>query len=81
MGTNKVVLRSVEEVMADYTPVYQPLYPLFLGKAQSYSEEAGQLTFKRLEAVGDIRAKHVTPKDTVIRQIGAKEGSRCRLIS
>jgi hypothetical protein len=74
--TNKVVLRSVEEVMADYLPVYQPLYPLFLGKSQSYAEQVGQLTFKRLEAVGDIRAKHITPKDTEIRQLGAKEGSK-----
>jgi hypothetical protein len=76
MGTNKVALRSVEEFMADYVPVYQPIYPLFLGRSQSYSEEVGQLTFKRLEAVGDIRAKHVTPKDTVIKQIGAIENSR-----
>lgn len=74
--TNKVVLRSVEEVMADYVPVYQPLYPLFLGKSQSYSEQVGQMTFKRLEAVGDIRAKHISPKDTEIKQLGAKEGSK-----
>ena len=53
--TNKVVLRSVEEFMAGYEPGYQPLYPLFLGKAQSYSEEAGKVTFNRVEAVGDIR--------------------------
>lgn len=76
MGTSKIVLRSVEEFMADYQPTYQPLYPLFLGKSQSYAEEVGQATFKRLEAVADIRAKHITPKDTEIRQVGAKENSR-----
>jgi hypothetical protein len=74
--TNKVVLRAVDEFMADYVPVYQPIYPLFMGKAQSYSEEVGKLTFKRLEAVGDIRGKHITPKDTEIRQIGVKESSK-----
>lgn len=74
--TNKVAVRSVEEFMQGYQPVYQPLFGLFLGKSQSYSEQAGTLTFKRLEAVGDIRAKHVTPKDTELKQIGAKEGSK-----
>ncbi len=76
MSTNKVVLKSVDEFMADYRPVYQPIYPLFLGKSQAYSEEVGKVNFKRLEAVGDIRARHITPKDTDIRQIAVKEGSK-----
>lgn len=76
MSTNKLVLRDVDQFMADYTPIYQPLYPLFLGNSQQYSEEVGQLNFKRLEAVGDIRAKHITPKDTEMRQIAVKEGSK-----
>jgi hypothetical protein len=62
--------------MAGYVPVYQPLYPLFLGKSQSYSEQAGKIDFKRVETVGDIRAKHITPKDTEIKQIAAKESSK-----
>lgn len=74
--TNKVVLRSVDEFMADYKPIYQPIYPLFLGNSQSYSEEVGKVNFKRLEAVGDIRGRHITPKDTDIRQIAVKEGSK-----
>ncbi len=76
LSTNKLVLRSVDEFMADYKPVYQPLYPLFLGKSQQYSEEVGVLNFNRLEAVGDIRAKHITPKDTDIRQIAVIEGKK-----
>lgn len=76
MSTNKLVLKSVDQFMADYVPTYQPIYPLFLGKSQQYAEEVGQLSFKRLEAVGDIRAKHITPKDTDIRQIAVKEGSK-----
>ncbi len=74
--TNKVVLRTIEEFMAGYVPIYQPVYPLFLGKSQSYSEEAGQITFKRAETIGDIRAKHITPKDTEIKQIAARESSK-----
>ncbi len=74
--TNKVVLRSVEEFMADYTPIYQPIYPLFLGKSQSYSEQVGEVTFKRLNAVGDIRNRRITPKDTTLHQIGSAESSK-----
>ena len=76
MATNKIALRTVEEFMSDYTPVYSPLYPLFLGKSQQYSNEAGKLDFRRVEAVGDIRAKHVTPKDTEIRQVSVMEGKK-----
>lgn len=73
MSTNKVILRTVQEFMADYQPVYQPLYPLLLGKSQSYAEEVGKIDFKRINTIGDIRAKHVTPKDTELRQINAGE--------
>jgi hypothetical protein len=75
-STNRLVLKDVDQFMADYTPVYQPLYPLFLGQSQQYSEEVGLLNFKRLEAVGDIRGRHITPKDTDIKQIAVKEGSK-----
>ncbi len=76
MSTNKIAVRSVEDFMTGYNPIYQPLYSLFLGKSQAYSEQAGIQTFKRIEAVGDIRAKHITPKDTEIKQLAAKEGSK-----
>jgi hypothetical protein len=74
--TNKVALKSVEEFMADYMPVYQPLFALFLGKSQAYSEEVGTIDFKRVDTVGDIRAKHITPKDTEIKQISVAEGKK-----
>jgi hypothetical protein len=70
------MLRSVEQFMADYKPIYTPLYSFFLGNSQAYSEEAGKVSFNRLEAVGDLRAKHITPKDTVIEQITAIESSK-----
>lgn len=75
--TNKIALRTVEEFMADYTPIYQPIYPLFLGgKSQAYSEDVGKVDFKRLDAVGDLRLKHITPKDTEIKQVSSKESAK-----
>ncbi len=74
--TNKIQLRTPEQFMADFVPVYTPIFPLLLGNSQSYAQQVGQLTFKRLEAVGDIRAKHITPKDTEIKQISVLEGSK-----
>lgn len=77
MPTNKIVLRTVEEFMSDYTPIYQPIYPLFLGgKSQAYEREVGKMDFRRVQTVGDIRAKHITPKDTEIRQIAVMEGKK-----
>lgn len=76
MATNKVMLRSVEQFMADYKPIYTPIYSAFLGNSQAYSEEAGKISFNRLEAVGDLRAKHLTPKDTMIEQISVIESSK-----
>lgn len=74
--TNKLVLRDVDKLMEDYVPVYKSIFGLFLGNAEKHAAEVGQLTFKRLEAVSDIRAKHITPKDTEIRQVVAVEKSK-----
>ena len=76
MGTNKIVLRSVDEFMKDYVPTYTPIYPLFMKKKQQYAGEVGDLNFKRIQTVGDIRAKRVTPKDTEIQQVAVQEGSK-----
>ncbi len=77
MSTNKVQLRTVEQFMAGYVPIYQPIFPLFLGaKSQQYSREVGKLDFRRVQTVGDIRQKHLTPKDTEIRQISVMEGKK-----
>ena len=73
MSTNKLVLRSADEVMADYVPTYQPFWPILLGKSVSYPEEVGKINFKRLEAVGNIRGQHYNPKDTHIHQISVVE--------
>ncbi len=76
MSTNKLVLKNVDQFMADFKPTYQPIFPLFLGNSQQYSPEVGTQTFKRLEAIGDIRSKDITPKDTDIKQIAVVEKSK-----
>lgn len=76
MPTNKISLRTVEEFMEDYVPVYQPLYGLFLARSVAYEPEVGKIDFRRVTAVGDIRAKHITPKDTEIRQLSAIDGKK-----
>jgi hypothetical protein len=47
-----------------------------ISKRQQYASEVGTNSFKRIEAVGDIRSKHITPKDTEMFQISAREGSK-----
>ncbi len=74
--TGKIVLRSADEFMADYVSKYRPIYPLFMSNSQSYALEVGKLNFKRMEAVGDIRNKHLTPKDSHIHQLSAVEKSK-----
>ena len=76
MPTNKIVLRSTEEFMSDYVPVYAPIYPLLMGKSQQHPAEVGSVDFKRVATVGDIRAKHITPKDTEIKQISVGDGKK-----
>ena len=76
MSTNKVGLRTVDEFMGGYQPIYQPIYPLFLGKSQAYSEDAGTASMRTVNTVGDIRAKHLLPKDTEIKLVAAKESSK-----
>ncbi len=74
--TNKINLRTVEEFMSDYKPVYQPIYPLFLSKSQQYETQVGKMEFRRVQTVGDIRAKTITPKDTEMKQVAVMEGKK-----
>lgn len=76
MATNLVRLRTTEEFMNDYVSRYQPLYPLFMGNSQQFSLEVGKVNFTRLSAKGDIRQRHILPKDTEIFQFSAREGSK-----
>lgn len=74
--TNKIVVKTVDQFMADYVPVYQPIFPLLLAKSKQYAEQVGTVTNKRLEVKGDVRNKHITPKDTEMHQINSKLGSK-----
>lgn len=76
MATNKILLKTTEQFMADYQPIYQPIYPLFLGKSAAYPDVVGKVNFNRLDTVGDIRAKHLLPKDTEMKQISVATGSK-----
>jgi hypothetical protein len=76
MATNKIVLRDTDQIMADYVPTFQPLFPLLLGKSRSYPEQVGKINFKRMEAIGNIRNQVYVPKDTHIHQIAAVEKSK-----
>lgn len=76
MATNLVGLRTIEQFMNDYKPSYQPMYPLLMGNSQAYPDVVGKLDFKRMEAVGDLRAHILTPKDTEIRQISVSSGEK-----
>lgn len=74
--TNLIALRSLEEFKSDYTPGYNPLLPLFMAIAVKYTMEVGNAKFTRLEAIGDLEGKIITPKDTEMHQISAKEGAK-----
>lgn len=74
--TNKIVLREIDELMADYVPTYQPLYPLLMSKAVKYTTDVGKVNFKRIEATGDLRAKRILPKDTEMHQVSAIEKTK-----
>lgn len=76
MPTNKIVLRSVEEFMAGYTPTYQPIYPLFMSNAREYATEAGEAISRTVRTIGDIRGHRLTPKDTEIKQIAVAEAKK-----
>lgn len=77
MGTQRIQMKTVEEQMTGYTPIYSPIYPLLInGKARQYDAKVGQMNFKRATTVGDIRGKRITPKDTVMQRIAVADATR-----
>lgn len=69
--TNKIVFRSVEEFMSGFTPRYTSLMALFLSGARQHEATVGEAKYTQVSAMGDIRNRVVTPKDTELHQIGA----------
>lgn len=74
--TNKLVQRSIEEFLTGYKPAYNPILPLFMDNAQQYAVETGKVNFQRAEAMGDLRGRLITPKDTEIHQVHSHEKSK-----
>lgn len=73
MPTNLITLKTTEEYMSGYDPTYRPIYPLFMTKAVAYAPEVGVNSFRKVEAIGDIRQKRILPKDTEIKQINVTD--------
>jgi hypothetical protein len=76
MPSNKIVLRTTDELNSGFKPVYRPIWGLFMGNARQYTAEAGTHSFREVKTVGDIRVKQITPKDTELKQIAVSEGSK-----
>lgn len=74
--TNKIVLRTVDQYMGGFNPVYSPIWSLFLKNAVQYTAEVGKQNFREIQTVGDIRTKRITPKDTELKQIAVAEGTK-----
>lgn len=74
--TNKIVFRSVEEFMSGFTPRYTSLMALFLTGAKQHEAAVGEAKYSKVSAMGDIRNRVVTPKDTELHQIGAGPSSK-----
>jgi hypothetical protein len=73
VGTNKPVMKTTQQYQSDFVMTYSPIVGLFLPKSQQYDEKVGKLELRRIEAVGDIRGKRYTPKDTHVHQINVTE--------
>ena len=76
MTTNKITMKTVQQFMTDYQPIYSPLYGIFLDRAVAYSADVGRMDFRRVEAIGDIRQHRILPKDTEIKQINVTDTSK-----
>lgn len=74
--TNLIVFRSVEEFMSGFTPRYTSLMALFLDGARQHEAKVGEAKYSQVSAMGDIRSRRITPKDTELHQIGAGPGSK-----
>lgn len=74
--TNKIVFRSVEEFMGGFTPRYTSLMARFLDGAKQHEAAVGEAKYSQVSALGDIRSRVVTPKDTELHQIGAGPSSK-----
>ncbi len=71
MSTNLIISQTSLEFLAGYIPVYSPIYPLFTQGGQQYAMQAAERTLRRAVALGDIRTKRISPKDTEVKAFNA----------
>lgn len=71
MSTNLIISQTSQEFLSGYTPVYSPIYPLFTQGGQQYAMQAAERTLRRAVALGDIRTKRYSPKDTEVKHFNA----------
>lgn len=71
MSTNLIISQTSQEFLSGYTPVYSPIYPLFTQNGQQYAMQAAERTLRRAVALGDIRTKRYSPKDTEVKHFNA----------
>lgn len=77
MGTNLILSKSSEEFLAGYTPTYNPIYPLLTSQnAQQYAMEVAERKFRRASALGDLRNKRLTPKDTELKRLSIGDAQK-----
>lgn len=70
------VVPTVEQFMETHAPTYIPFFTALLGNSQSYPEQVGSIDYRSLTTVGDIRQKHIIPKDNLIHQIAVGEAKK-----
>lgn len=71
MSTNLIISQTSQEFLSGYTPIYSPIYPLFTQNGQQYALQAAERTLRRAVALGDIRTKRYSPKDTEVKHFNA----------
>jgi len=74
--TSKIVLREVDEFLADFVATYSPIMPGFLVGGSQYTMEVGKINFRRLQTDGNLDAMLLSPKDTEMTQIQSRESKK-----
>lgn len=72
MNTSHIGTADIEKMNDSFIPAYAPLFSLFLGKSEEYEAKEGNVTFKEVETVGDVKAKRIGPKTTELELINTR---------
>lgn len=72
MNTGHIGTLDIEKMNESFIPAYAPLFSLFLGKSEEYEAKEGNVSFKEVETVGDVKAKRISPKTTELELINTR---------